>query len=138
MQPWHCKDSYPNFQPYQIVCLEHAGTCLFAEVVQLVETRQVCWVRPLFLVLDAVPTGTGDSDSGQDDRVYLDLRQGSDLLLPSRLFRPAFDTEVLPLLTHLYEGEHFTPTPPPSIWQEQLHQFVGQVWQAYPELFQER
>ena len=36
------KDFNPNFQPSQIVCLEHGNTCLYAEVIQVLEERQMC------------------------------------------------------------------------------------------------
>jgi hypothetical protein len=40
-----------KFQPRQIVCLEHETTRLYAEIIEFVEARQVCWVRPLMLAV---------------------------------------------------------------------------------------
>ena len=40
-----------NFKPGQIVSLECGDACLHSEVIQVVEARQICWVRPLMLVV---------------------------------------------------------------------------------------
>lgn len=117
-----------DFQPSQIVYLEHQYTRLYAEVIQIVESRQVGWLRPLMLV--ASPSG----DYLDPDRSTLyDLRQGADLLWPIALFRPALDTEVLPLFTCLQtsktQGEHSQSA------HQQLQHFVRQVWQAHTDEF---
>ncbi|EKQ67825.1 hypothetical protein OsccyDRAFT_4116 [Leptolyngbyaceae cyanobacterium JSC-12] len=89
-------DSQEPFQPLQIVCLEHGSSRLYAEVIQTVTNRQICWVRPLALIQTTAfpPFVESFSDSNQ----IRDLRQGADLLLPIRLFRVAIDTEVIPIL----------------------------------------
>ena len=107
-----------NFQPLQIVCLEHLGTCLYAEVIQVVESRQVCWVRPLLLVES--PTTIEPS--------VLDLRSTVDLLWSLASFRPALDTEILPFLANI-----FTSAPPSQSSahaRQQLNYFIQQLWQA--------
>ncbi len=38
-----------QFQPRQILCLEHEQSRLYAEVIQVVQDRPVCWLRPLIL-----------------------------------------------------------------------------------------
>lgn len=58
-----------NFQPGQIVSLEHGDRNLYAEVIQVVLSRRLCWVRPLLLVT-YTPEPT----------IIIDLRDGSDLL----------------------------------------------------------
>ena len=90
-------NSKTNFQPLQIVCLEHLATRLYAEVIQVVESRQVCWVRPLLLV-----EPTTDIEPS-----VLDLRSTVDLLWSLAAFRPALDTEILPFLANI-----FTSSPP--------------------------
>ncbi|MEG4441997.1 hypothetical protein QUB47_17080 [Microcoleus sp. AT9_B5] len=40
-----------NFKPGQIVSIECGDACLHSELIQVVEARQVCWVRPLMLVV---------------------------------------------------------------------------------------
>lgn len=106
-----------NFQPLQIVCLEHLATCLYAEVIQVVESRQVCWVRPLVLVQHST-----------EDPSVIDLRSTVDLLWSLASFRPALDTEILPFL-----GSIFASVPPqqPNIYaHQQLNSFIQQLWQA--------
>ncbi|GAB4192385.1 MAG: hypothetical protein Fur006_36720 [Coleofasciculaceae cyanobacterium] len=117
-----------KFQPHQIVCLEHENTRLYTEVIDVVTARQTCWVRPLMLVISSVSHDSLSVVSPQQLRLY-DLRQGADLLWPVALFRPALDTEVIPLLVQLDD--------PDNVQQEnntdahkQLSYFVRQVWQA--------
>lgn len=121
-------DSAVEFRPSQIVCLQHEGTCLYAEVIQIVESRQICWVRPLMLAV------APSSDRTQPDQTILyDLRQGVDLLWPAILFRPALDTEVLPLLTHLQISKIQSENT--QVAHQQLRDFISQVWQAYQNKF---
>jgi hypothetical protein len=136
-----------HFQPFQVVCLEHKTSHLYAEVVQTVEKRQVCWVRPLVLRMDP-QSDSSDSDDSLDSNPFLDqscyydLRQDSDLLFPLILFRTALDTEMVPLLNFLYSSSRNARTDLSDhtdkinrIEREKFRQFIQQVWQAYPELF---
>lgn len=117
-----------NFQPNQIVCLEHEGTRLYAEVIQIVESRQMCWVRPLMLVVSS------SDDYIQSDRsLFYDLRHDVDLVWPAVLFRSALDTEVIPLITHLMASK--TQTESTNLAHQQLQIFIRQVWQAYQSNF---
>ena len=109
---------------HQIVSLEHEGTRLYAEIIQVVESRQMWWVRPL--LLGFFPCGFQPSD--QPSPIY-DLRSSAHLLWPMTLFRPAFDTEVMPLLSHLLALEPQLEQEPAA--QQQLNQFVHKVWQAH-------
>lgn len=122
--------SAPNFQPRQIVCLEHEATCLYAEVIEVIASRQVCWVRPLLL---AVPAATDTNDLLPRETLW-DLRLGADLVWPISLFRPALDTEVIPLLVQLDDSG--TPCESNPEAHRQLSCFVHQVWQAYQSAFQ--
>ncbi len=117
-----------NFQPLQILCLEHDRLCLYVEVIQVASLRQLCWVRPLALgqVSDsiyAVPT------------LLHDLRQCADLLWPATAFRAALDTEVLPLLAQLDEAgppgsNSLRESKEQRQARQQLQAFMQQVWQA--------
>lgn len=106
-----------DFQPRQIVCLEHRDSCLYAEVIQVVESRQVGWIRPLLLV-----------ECAFENPANYDLRAIADLLWPIALFRPALDTEVMPLLVQLLASE--PPLDRDPVAFTQLHQFIHQVWQS--------
>ncbi|WP_427161009.1 hypothetical protein ACQFX9_05185 [Aliinostoc sp. HNIBRCY26] len=109
-----------DFQPGQIVSLEHDDQNLYAEVIQVVVSRQLCWVRPLLLV-----THTPEIP------VITDLRDGSDLLWPGELFRPALDTEVITFLGQILAKEPKSELDTTA--KNQLHQFIHQLWQAYQE-----
>lgn len=114
-----------NFQPQQIVSLQHEGAHLYAEVIQVIESRQMCWVRPLMLVF------SDPLNPFLEPRLY-DLRSSSDLLWPQEPFRSALDTEVIPLLQLLslkpQSNRELSAT-------QQLDQFIHQVWHAHPTLF---
>jgi hypothetical protein len=116
-----------NFQPRQIVCLEHKDTRLYAEVIQVVDSRQVCWVRPLLLA-----EFPHQNYSSFEPPLY-DLRSSADLVWPLTLFRPALDTEVIPLLVQLLTLEPQPDCDPAA--KQQLNQFIHQVWQAHPDAF---
>lgn len=118
-------DSVYRFQPRQIVRLEHESTCLYAEIVDFVESRQVCWVRPLMLAVSEV-------DSNSLLSLY-DLRFGADLLWPASLFQAALDTEVIPLLVELNDPDAKTVSS--SDTHKQLNSFVRRVLQAYKSAF---
>jgi len=118
-----------TFEPRQIVCLEYENTRLYAEVIQIVTSRQICWARPLMLATMDIYCSPGLST---DNTVY-DLRQGADLLLPLTLFSAALDTEVIPLLMYLDTPERQPPDK--AGVNKQLRLFVRQVWEAYPQAF---
>ena len=116
-----------NFKPGQIVSLECGDACLHSEVIQVVEARQVCWVRPLMLVV---------SVSGKDsptEYTLSDLRDGADLLWPLSLFRAALDTEAISLLTELHSLD--AEKKDGAIASRQLRDFVDRVWEAFPSAF---
>lgn len=116
---------------HSIVCLEHQNTCLYGEVIQVVEARQIGWVRPLLL---RVSVPQPDQAELPQEQVY-PLQPGADLLWPICLFRIALDTEVMPLLSHLHN--HQQPNQAATTASGyQLKQFVRQVWEAYPQAFE--
>lgn len=117
--------SAQKFQPRQIVGLEHETTRLYAEIIEFVESRQVCWVRPLMLAIS-----TPESDL---PLTLYDLRLGADLLWPASLFQPALDTEVIPFLVQLNDPDAQAVNR--SDAQQQLSRFVREVWQAYKNAF---
>lgn len=125
--------SVPKFQPRQIVCLEYENTCLYAEVIEFVASRQVCWVRPLMLVVSQISNEPPPLALPEQLTLY-DMRQASDLLWPANLFRSALDTEVIPLLVQLDcpNGKIADS----SDAYKQLNCFVRKVWQAYKSAFQ--
>ncbi|MCG5058312.1 MAG: hypothetical protein KA714_09995 [Limnoraphis sp. WC205] len=121
-------DSSSPFQSGQIVRLDHHPHHLYAEVIQVVKIRDVCWVRPLMLA-----EFSPEHHSNDLPQTLYDLRDSSDLIWPQKLFRPALDTEVIPLLVQLDStDEKNTIT---STGHQKLQVFIRQVWQAYPDVF---
>ncbi len=107
-------------QPGQIVSLKHGERNLYAEVIQFVVSRQLCWVRPLLMVTFI-----------EESPLITDLRDASDLFWPADLFQPALDTEVITLLSQVLAKQPKTELD--SAAKEQLNHFVHQVWQAHQE-----
>ena len=106
------------FKPHQIVCLESYDERLYGEVIQIIEQRQTCWVRPLIMV--------------QKQVMIADLRSSSDLILPLCLFRSCFDTEIIPFLTQLHQSPDTSTNEFPPF---NLNLFVQQVWQTNEDKF---
>ncbi|WP_330949800.1 MULTISPECIES: hypothetical protein [Planktothrix] len=135
-------DSSLNFKPGQIVGLNHQNSCLYAEVIQVVEVREVCWVRPLMLIqgLSEHPEDNFSSFGFTPETFILsDLRQSPDLIWPTRLFRAALDTEVITFLAQLESPD----TNSPGVKRvnacsahQQLQDFIGQVWRASANVFE--
>jgi hypothetical protein len=117
-----------EFQPGQIVGLDCQSTCLYAEVIQVVTQRQMCWVRPLMLVEKDQPC-----EERSLSQMVSDLRQSSDLILPLSLFRVALDTEVIPLLMQLNINQDKAPIP--TVAHQHLQAFIRRVWQVAPQAF---
>jgi len=109
-------DKSLDFKPRQIVSLGYEETRLYAEVIQIVVPRQLCWARPLFLVTLTT-----------EPQLVTDLRGAADLVWPINLFQLALDTEVIPHFSFL------ASEPPPDLnptTQQQLSQFVNLFWQV--------
>ncbi|MTJ52067.1 hypothetical protein FJR38_04965 [Anabaena sp. UHCC 0253] len=110
----------PKFQPGQIVSLDYQDQNLYTEVIEIVVSRQLCWVRPLLLV-----------DSTQELPLVIDLRNVSDLLWPLDLFRPALDTEVIAFLGQIFPKEQQLESD--LVAKQQFNLFIHQLWQAYQQ-----
>jgi hypothetical protein len=135
----------PEFQNFEILCLEHENTRLYAEVIQVVVKRQLCWVRPLVLLelpselsflQQSIHFETEPIEAEQP--VLYDLRQGADLLYPLSLFRTALDVEVIPVLAQLNALKAQMEESGREIQPEahtKLQEFARRLWQAHPEEF---
>ena len=89
------------FVPSQIVCLEGQNKSLFCEVIEMISSRSLCWVRPVILV--NLTEGHSDYFSYKDN-IY-DLRFTSDLLWDTSDFRIVLDTEYIEFFTNLDDFE---------------------------------
>jgi hypothetical protein len=107
-----------KFQPGQIVSLDNGDRNLYAEVIDVVVSRQLCWVRPFLLV-----------NYAQEPPIITDLRDTSDLVWSVNLFRAALDTEVITVLGQMLPKE--IKAEADRFAKQQLHQFIHQFWQVY-------
>ncbi len=132
-----------EFQPNQILYLQHQTTRVYAELIQIVPERQLGWVRPLALVEGALVEIDRLDWQQADFRSHLhDLRQGSDLLCPLSLFQMALDVEVVPVLMALETFKQ--PLEEIADLTSKIHQtahqrlqkFVRDLWQTHPQVFQ--
>ncbi|MEB3309185.1 MAG: hypothetical protein VKJ02_03050 [Snowella sp.] len=114
-----------SFNPQQIVCMEHQQSYLYGEVVQIIESKKLCWMRPLLLAI--FPATAQPIDSFSDAQELLDLRLSSDVAYPLTLFRPALDTEVIPLISQLSSLDE--PKEVNLNSKQKLHQFLTRIWQ---------
>jgi hypothetical protein len=85
------------FRPNQIICIDQIpeNLLLLAELIQMVPERQRCWAKPLALACQ----------ENYQLKLLHDLRAAPQLILPDHLFREAVDTEVLPLMTELFQWD---------------------------------
>lgn len=141
-----------EFRPSQILYIEHDNTRLYAELIQVVAERGLCWVRPLAILTlaeqdEAVGLSYNPYETNKTKWVNLDqftlydLRQGSDLLAPQTLFSFALDTEVVAMLMQLNALKSSDSSYAPNSQDDQLaryhlQQFIRHIWQARPEIFQ--
>ncbi|NMF84020.1 hypothetical protein [Nodosilinea sp. P-1105] len=115
--------------PHQIVFLEWQGTRLYAEVIQVIRDRQVCWVRPLVLAAPQRSPILYASSWFDASDVSDATRQPvvPDLIWPIHQFRLALDEDVLPFLS--LQGQKFSipgqPRPADATPLHQLQQFVA-------------
>ena len=58
--------------PSQILYLEHGSARLYAEAIQIVETRQLCWVRPTLLIQN-LPNSQEDGRGKSTRKLEQDL-----------------------------------------------------------------
>ena len=120
------------FVPNQIVYLKGGHAQLYGEVIQALDTRQICWVRPIALVYDR-PSAEGHHSpkDGTEPEIYL-LPDGPDLLWPTNQFRLALDTDVLPLLASINRTKAPEAATQPTAHQR-LQEFVRTLWDEQSE-----
>lgn len=113
-------------QTYKIVCLEHQGRCLYAEIIQTIQKNQRYWLRPLALSLVTGQNDTWAQDDSEVQQIY-DLRDCSDLLWPQTQLRAALDIELLPMLTMLQTEKRSTEVKVQKEAHQQLQAFLHSV-----------
>jgi len=116
------------FAPHQIVCLACDQTLLYGEVIQVLEDRQMCWMRPLVLVDEQQSTDANVSRFGPSSKRHLQpVIDGPDLLWPLSYFQPALDTDVIPVLAAVRTTK-LTEKTSRQTSNQRLQQFMEQLW----------
>lgn len=127
--------------PSQILYLEHGSSRLYAEAIQVVDTRHLCWSRPSLLV-QGLPEGSISRQdaisaavaSPEDSMLQLyDLESCPDLIWPLSLFQIAYDIDFFSLLIHLKLS-------PDDATQRsgngEFNAFIRSFWHTHATIFQ--
>lgn len=83
-----------HFSAHQVVFIEHNGDCLYSELIQTMEDRHTCWLRPLSLCVE---------EPENKATFIVDLRNGPDIICPTNFIQPVLDTEWLCVLEKMAE-----------------------------------
>ncbi|MEL7356175.1 MAG: hypothetical protein AAFY54_11740 [Cyanobacteria bacterium J06648_10] len=127
--------------PSQILYLEHGSSRLYAEAIQIVSNRQVCWARPTLLIQNLPEKGTPtvrqaviaeaaasfDSSSLQ----LYDLEGAPDLIWPIDPFNIAYDLDFFSLIVQI----KMLPERDAQQSRRQLNQFIRSFWHEHSETF---
>ena len=93
---------------------------LFAEVIDTILISSRCWVRPLAIA-------RSNPESFRLEFLH-DLRDTAQLILPTDLFRDALDTEILPLISELFDPARDSTLSLNA--QKALHQFIADLYRS--------
>lgn len=129
--------------PSQILYLEHGSSRLYAEAIQVIDTRHLCWARPTLLI-QGLP-----EDEGQGARQEMisaaaiapnlsslqlyDLEDCPDLIWPLALFQIACDIDFFSLLIQLKINPDDMALRRGS---GQLNEFIRSFWHTHMSVFQ--
>lgn len=100
---------------YPVVYIQGGAARLYGELVQHIEERHNCWLRPLSL-LSSQPI------DGQPE--FLDLRDGPDIICSDELIRPVMDMDWLVILDQLTASKTGCDYPQAN---QYLRQFLEQL-----------
>lgn len=129
--------------PSQILYLEHGPSRLYAEAIQIVDARHLCWARPTLLI-EGLPEGDVSESSRQaaissaaanpsaSSLSLYDLKNCPDLIWPIELFSLAFDVDFFALLIQLKIEPNETAQHKGT---QQLNAFIRKFWQAHADVF---
>ncbi|PZO56708.1 MAG: hypothetical protein DCF15_08200 [Phormidesmis priestleyi] len=127
--------------PSQILYLEHGATRLYAEAIQIMAARHLCWARPTLLiqglpVIQGLPEGSAQDlrqeaiaaavQNPEDSKLQIcDLEGGPDLIWPLDLFQIACDIDFFSLLIRI------KMSPEDSSYRDrssELNAFIHSFW----------
>ena len=109
------------FIPSQIVCLDSPNYSLYCEVIEIITSRFLCWVRPVILVNKQEKK----PDYLTDKTCVYDLRFTSDLLWKIDDFRIVLDTEYIEFFADLQDFEFEEDKL--AIAQQKLRLFIQEI-----------
>lgn len=129
--------------PSQILYLEHGSSRLYAEAIQIVKNRQVCWARPTLLIQQlpenvsgatrqAAIASAAQSIHTSDLQMY-DLEGCPDLIWPIAPFNIAYDLDFFSLLVQLKLTPDEDTQPNGS---SQLNEFIRSFWRTHTDIFE--
>jgi len=128
--------------PSQILYLEHGSSRLYAEAIQVISTRHLCWSRPTLLIQglpennplqrqEAIAEAARCPEQAQL-KLY-DLEDAPDLIWPLTPFQIAYDLDFFSLLVQL----KMNPDSSEQVsGKAQLNRFIQHFWQAHPDIVQ--
>ncbi len=137
--------------PSQILYLEHSTSRLYAEAIQVVEQRHLCWARPTLLI-QGLPAASSRSslrshlgrqarqaaiaaaaaDPTQSSLSLYDLEDCPDLIWPLALFEIACDIDFFALLVQLKINPDEIALRNGS---SQLNIFIRSFWHTHANVF---
>ncbi|MEM6867989.1 MAG: hypothetical protein AAF528_06380 [Cyanobacteria bacterium P01_C01_bin.121] len=128
--------------PSQILYLEHGSSRLYAEAIQVVSNRQLCWARPTLLIQklpenvsratrQAAITNAAQSFETSQLKIY-DLEGCPDLIWPLAPFNIAYDLDFFSLLIQLKITPDESTQPKGS---SQLNEFIRSFWRSHADIF---
>ncbi|MGB3788669.1 MAG: hypothetical protein WA949_11710, partial [Phormidesmis sp.] len=123
--------------PSQILYLEHGSSRLYAEAIQVVSHRRLCWARPTLLIQglpEGVPSArrqdaiahTAQSPEQSGLKLY-DLEGCPDLIWPIAPFQLAYDLDFFSLIVQL----KIAPNGNTQRSSGQLNAFIRSFWEAH-------
>ena len=136
--------------PSQILYLEHGTSRLYAEAIQVVEQRHLCWARPTLLI-QGLPASSSSAlgsrleqqarqaaiaeaatDPTRSALSLYDLEECPDLIWPLALFEIACDVDFFALLIQLKVNPDEIALRNGS---SQLSTFIHSFWRTHAETF---
>ncbi|MEM6598759.1 MAG: hypothetical protein AAF810_15990 [Cyanobacteria bacterium P01_D01_bin.36] len=128
--------------PSQILYLEHGSSRLYAEAIQVVSNRQVCWARPTLLIQklpenvsgatrQAAIASAAQSFENSPLEMY-DLEGSPDLIWPMAPFNIAYDLDFFSLLVQIKIAPDEKRQPNSS---GQLNEFIRSFWHTHTDIF---
>ena len=132
-----------SIEPSQILFLEHETSRLYAEAIQIIAPRRLCWARPTLLI-QGLPAGDEAAEERQkmiaaaaveparSGLQLYDLQNSPDLIWPVELFEIAYDVDFFSLLVQLKMN-------PDEVAQHsgnrRLNTFLYSFWNSQPQAF---